>query len=106
MVIVMLADVSGELHQQAFRAAVQSLIQRQPLLRCHIKSLHSGPAWVPLDSPFDLVVWTTVSREVLVQSWPPVQPLDIRSGPGLRIHVWCSPTASRISFELHHVCAV
>ena len=105
MVIVMLADVSGELHQQAFQAAVQALIQRQPLLRCHIKSLHSGPAWVPLDDPFDPVAWTTVSREELVQSWPTVQPLDIRSGPGLRIHVWCSPTASRISFELHHACA-
>jgi len=105
MVIVMLADVSGELHQAAFQAAVQALIQRQPLLRCRIKSLHSGPAWVPLNNPFDPVVWTTVSREELVQSWPTVQPLDIRSGPGLRIRVWCSPNASRISFELHHACA-
>ncbi|MFM7058670.1 MAG: condensation domain-containing protein [Planctomycetota bacterium] len=105
MVIVMLADVSGQLHRQAFQAAVQALIQRQPLLRCRIDSLHSRPVWVPLRNSFDPVIWTTVSREELSHSWPTVQPLDIRSGPGLRIRVWCSPTASRIAFELHHACA-
>jgi hypothetical protein len=105
MVIVMLADVSGELREVEFRASVVALLLQQPLLRCRIDSTHGRPAWVPLQQLPDPVIWTAVSPEKLPDCWPTVQPLDIRAGQGLRVRVWSSPAAARVSFELHHACA-
>lgn len=105
MVIVMLADVSGELRQAEFRASVLAMMQRQPLLSCRVETRREGTVWVPLNELHDPVIWTAVSDGLLNTCVPAVQPLDIRAGQGLRVCVWSSPVASRISFELHHACA-
>lgn len=105
MVIVMLADVSGLLREAEFRASVAALLRRQPLLRCSIQSDGGRPAWVPLVSIPDPVIWQCVGAANPSESVPAVEPLDVRAGRGVRIRVWFSPVVSRISFELHHACA-
>ncbi|MFM7040554.1 MAG: hypothetical protein ACKO2L_22835 [Planctomycetaceae bacterium] len=105
MVIVMLADVTGLLHEAEFRTSVAALLRRQLLLRCRIQIHNGRPAWLPLTEIPDPVVWHCVASADPAMSVPTVQPLDIRSGQGLRVTVWFTPTASRISLELHHACA-
>ena len=105
MVIVMLADVTGLLHETEFRASVAALLRRQLLLRCRIQNHDGRPAWLPLTDIPDPVVWNSVGTADPATSVPTVQPLDIQAGEGLRVTVWFTPTASRISLELHHACA-
>ncbi|MEY3460043.1 MAG: hypothetical protein RL215_3200 [Planctomycetota bacterium] len=105
MVIVMLADVSGTLLEPQFRQSVASLLQRQPLLRSRIVSANGQNAWQPVSPAPDPVTWLKAEPLEPTACFPNVQPLDVRSGQCLRIHVWFSTQCSRVCLELHHSCA-
>jgi NRPS condensation-like uncharacterized protein len=105
MVFVMVVDVTGSLIEELFHKSLVELLESHPLLNCRVENRgSSGLCWVPLSHPPSVLEWNNVTEEILSAFVPTVKTLDIRSSPGIHVHVKATHSAARIVLWLHHVC--
>jgi len=90
-------DFSGPIDRGLLADALITALGRHPLLIAKIERAKANRlCWVPISEGYPEVVWLD-ENETLIE-----EPLDIRSGPGLRI--WGRPTAegTRLTLQVHH----
>jgi NRPS condensation-like uncharacterized protein len=105
MVFVMVIDVSGSLHADAFQDAVKELLRSHPLLNCRVEKLaDKGWCWIPLPADPSVVEWTNATDDAVKSFVPAVRSIDVRTKPGLRLGVIAGPSNARIALSLHHAC--
>jgi NRPS condensation-like uncharacterized protein len=115
MVIVMLVDGHGSLHESLFRAAVHQLVNAHPLLNARIQNCAGQLQWVaaaprPDGSPSSVTMEWHVTDDGDPQTQLPLaRPLNLHAGECLRLQVWTGSSAGaarwRMALEVHHACA-
>jgi hypothetical protein len=102
MAIVLTVDLTGDLRRIEFESALQSALDRHPLLTCRVKPTQgTGPCWVPARDSRLPVDWSDDDRPVTCE---PRERIDITREPGVRIWVRRQPNAARVIFQIHHAC--
>lgn len=115
MVIVMLVDGHGRLHESVFHAAVHQLVNAHPLLNARVQHLDGQLQWVALPprpdgSPSSVTIEWHATGDCDPQTQVPVvRPLNLPAGECLRLQVWTGSAAAverwRVALEVHHACA-
>jgi NRPS condensation-like uncharacterized protein len=115
MVIVMLVDGHGSLHESLFRAAVHQLVNAHPLLNARIQNCAGQLQWVaaaprPDGSPSSVTMeWHVTDNGDPQTQLPLARPLNLHAGECLRLQVWTGSSAGaarwRMALEVHHACA-
>lgn len=115
MVIVMLVDGQGRLHESVLRLAVRQLVLAHPLLNARIENRDGQQQWVaaeplPDGSPSTATIeWHAADGCDPQTQLPIARPLNILAGECLRLQVWTGLSGGadrwRIALEVHHACA-
>lgn len=90
----------GRLDRTALESAMAIAVSRHPLLAAVVRRSGSQDFWVAADQP-PAVQWRNTP---LVESLPPLAPLDVRVEPGLRV-VSCEDGGNTdLIIQVHHAC--
>jgi hypothetical protein len=92
---------SGQFARSALEEAVAAAVSRHPLLAAVACRSGRGWIWKPADCPPDLQWLGVLPGDAL----PPLHPLDVRTGPGLRVVVCEGPGRTDVILQVHHACS-
>jgi hypothetical protein len=92
---------SGQLDEQAFRAAVVAAQSRHPLLAALIDDSGPRPQWVSCGEQVPTVDWAVEGVPI---THPDGAYINLRREVGLRVWVRTGGATSRARFEFHHAC--
>jgi NRPS condensation-like uncharacterized protein len=91
---------SGRLNRAALDAAMSIAVSRHPLLAAVVRRSGHQDFWVAADQP-PAVQWLNTP---LVESLPPLTPLDVRVAPGLRVVSCEDGRNTDLIIQVHHAC--
>ncbi len=94
---------SGRLDPQAAEIALRQVVARHPLLRAKIQRTSWGRlAWAPADDYLPTIHWLDGPQH---DRLPLMRPIDLCSGPGMRVWAAADTEQSCLSLQVHHaVC--
>jgi hypothetical protein len=92
---------AGQFARTALDEAMAAAVPRHPLLAAVARRSGRGWIWVSADCP-PTVKWLAVSPG---EALPPLEPLDVLTGPGLRVVVCEGPGRTDVILQVHHACS-